>query len=303
MIHPTIVSAARHAVEKQAASLGELVARGGAAAGKGLGTVLGGQAGNIARHTPAALGTALGAYVGSKRPDLGGDEAPTRGQRIRGAVAGGLIGGTVGRASGLGASMAEGLASRAATTGLTGSAATTRALEELGQGAGKYIAGTPGRVGAAIASGAKTVGRTVTNPIETVENVAQAAWDPLKTAIRQPGSVGQYLKGELSHPIGAGFMGLSALDAAQNLRTTEDPMTGRHRGLGERVLGSAGNLAGGLAYGAYQGPASANNPITRVAGSIIGGSVVGRGASSLGRKIDALTSRPAPAPVQQGAPA
>jgi len=299
MINPIIISSARQETEKRAASLGELVARGGAAAGRGLGTVFGGQAENIVRHAPTALGTAIGAYVGSRRPDLSGEEAPTRGQRIRGALLGGLAGGTLGRVSGLGSGMAEELASRAAASKLTGSKATTKALEEMGHEAGKYIRDIPGRVGASIVSGAKTVGRTIANPIESAENVAHAAWDPLKTGIQNPGSIKDYLRGEVSNPLGAGFLGLSVLDAARNIRTTEDPTTGRKRGLGERVLGSAGNLAGGFAYGAYKGPASQDNKLTRFIGTTLGGNVVGRGAASVGRKIDALTSRRLPPNPQQ----
>lgn len=301
MIHPILVVSARLGVEKRAASLGDIAARSGAAVGHGVGTVLGGQAQNVLRYAPTALGAAGGALIGSRRPDISGQEKPTRGQRLRGALVGGAVGAGLGHMSGVGQGLSKSFAEKAAPmlspqgqlpfggapSFTTPQQASQSILGAAGESAGRYLGEVPGRVGRSVVSGAKLVGHTVTNPIESVENVAQAAWDPLKSAVRTPGTIKEHLMQQATNPIGALMLGLEGKRAIDNLATTEDP-SGRQRGLGERVLGSAGNLAGGIAYGAYQGPASANNAITRFVGSSIGSKAVGSGTAALGRKIDTL---------------
>jgi hypothetical protein len=305
MMHPALVISARLGVEKRAASLADLAAKGGRALGKGVGGALGTNTAAMLRYAPTALGALGGAYVGSKRPDmLGSDEEPTKAQRIRGALVGGLAGAGAAHLSGVGSGLAQDFASRAARLAPLGQdRAAATALGQMGAGAGRFVGSIPGQVGSAVAGAGRVVGRTITHPVESAKNIAQAAVDPIRSAIRDPSSIPRSVVEQASNPVSAAFLGLSAYDAARNISTAEDPMTGRHRGLGERVLGSAGNLAGGLAYGAYGGPASANNPLTRFVGQTLGGVAINRGAASVGRGIDRLVSGPqAKAPTPQGTP-
>jgi len=290
MIHPAIVAAARIGVEKQAASLGELAARGGAA----IGTALGGRTVDVARFAPAALGALGGAYVGSMRPDVGGDQQLTRGQKIRGALAGGLAGAGLAQMTGLGSTMAAGLADRARRTGLHGDQAIVEAMRNMGRSAGKSVASIPGRVGQSIAGAGRTVADTVMNPVRSAKDIVSGGASPIYRAVTQPGTVGQHLMREATNPVGAVFLGLSGLDAARNMAMTEDPMTGRRRGFGERALGSAATLGTGLAYGAH-GATAPGNALTRFIGQTAGSIAAREGASALGRQLDKLRpSQPQP---------
>lgn len=229
MIHPAIITSARLETEKQASIS------------------------SASRYLPAAVGALGGAYLGSKRPDLSEDELPTRGQKIRGALVGGLAGAGLGHLS--------------------------------------DVTGFHRAVGASLASGARAVGRTVAHPIESAKNVVYSAYDPLLAAAKNPRSLAIHAKEELRNPIGALFMGISGYDAYKNMKRTQDPETGRRRGLAERALSTAGSLGSGLAYGAYKGPASANNQLTKFIGGMVGSDLVGRGATAVGRRLDSLSDK------------
>jgi len=66
---------------------------------------------------------------------------------------------------------------------------------------------------------------------------------------------------------------------------------GRQRGLGERSLSAAGNLAGGLAYQGYRGGTPGGNALTHMIGTGVGGHAVGSASSAAGRGLDAAASK------------